>query len=46
MKEMAGWFGVRIGRGLAELVEEFDLRPRGLAGLIPVGEQANSIALG
>jgi hypothetical protein len=43
---MAGWFGVRLGSGLAELVEEFDLRPRGLAGLIPVGEQANCIALG
>jgi hypothetical protein len=43
---MAGWFGVRLGSGLAEFVEEFDLRPRGLAGLIPVGEQANCIALG
>ena len=35
MKEMAGWLGVRLGSGLAELVDEFALGPRGLAVLIP-----------
>ena len=42
---MAGWLGVRLGSGLAELVDEFAIGPRWLAGLIPVGEQSKSIAL-
>ena len=45
MKEMAGWLGVRLGSGLAELVDEFAIGPRWLAGLIPVREQGQSIAL-
>jgi hypothetical protein len=43
---MAGWFGVRLGSGLADLVDEFAIGPRWLAGLIPVREQANSVAFG
>ena len=39
MKEMAGWFGVRLGSGLAEFVSEFAFGPRGLAVLIPSREQ-------
>ena len=39
MKEMAGWFGVRLGSGLAELVDEFAIGPRWLAVLIPAREQ-------
>jgi len=42
---MAGWLGVGLGSGLADLVDEFAICPRGLAGLIPVGEQGKSIAL-
>jgi hypothetical protein len=42
---MAGWLRVRLGSGLAEFVEEFKFGPRRLAGLIPVREQANSVAL-
>jgi len=42
---MAGWFGVRLGSGLAEFVSQFAIGPRWLAVLIPVREQGQSIAL-
>jgi hypothetical protein len=43
---MAGWLGVGLGSGLADLVDKFAIGPRGLAGLIPVGEQSKRVALG
>ena len=46
LKEMAGWLGVGLGSGLADLVDEFAIGPRGLAGLIPVREQSKRVALG
>lgn len=46
VEEVACWFVVGFGAGIADLVDEFAIAPGGLAGAVPVREEAESVALG